>query len=167
MDNIIVVVKIIAGRVHAGGRLLPVGAISRRELMRRVTLYCRLPRIFVPNPPPRRPAPPLHRPAPPLHRHCTAPARPGASLHFASYALEVWPALLRFPRFREITAVLPRYGTTLFSNLRATTEPIYRYSIATSAISHVRYSCNFTATGLIQLSVNDNGAISRRRDLYN
>lgn len=46
MDNIIAVVKIIAGRVHGRDRLLLVAAISRRQLMRRVTLYCRLLRDF-------------------------------------------------------------------------------------------------------------------------
>lgn len=46
MDNIIAVVKIIAGRVHGRDRLLLVAAISRRQLMRHVTLYCRLLRDF-------------------------------------------------------------------------------------------------------------------------
>lgn len=83
MDNIIVVVKIIAGCVLGRGRLLLVAAISRRELMRRVTVYRRLPRIFAPA---IRP-PSLRVP------------------HFTSYTLEAAAALSRFleaPRARSL-----------------------------------------------------------------
>lgn len=82
MDNIIAVVKIIAGRVHGHDRLLLVAAISRRELMRHITLYCRLLRIFVPNPPLLPPPrhveyiPPLMRPR---LRYCPVTRFPGTT----------------------------------------------------------------------------------------
>lgn len=96
MDNIIVVVKIIAGCVLGRGRLLLVAAISRRELMRRVTVYRRLPRIFVP-----------------AIRHRCALSRPH-DLQFTSYALEMAAVLSRFLKApytpNEITAGLSRHG---------------------------------------------------------